>query len=60
MGDSYREELKRKKTRSGHATQAMVREGTEGRTAIREQYFRKSPTGRHRSVKATQARLRGF
>ena len=56
MGSSYRDEIKRKKARSGYAAQTLVREGTAGRAAVREQYFRKSLAGRRSSLKAEAQR----
>ena len=62
MGDSYRNEKARKKSRSGHQAPQVVRSGTEERAALREQYFRKPYTrrpGGHRKVEGP-AQMRMF
>ena len=58
MGDSYREELKKKKVRSGYASPAMVFAGAKSWAEVRELYFRKSPPGHSRRLtKPAQKRL---
>ncbi len=55
VGDSYRDEIRRKKARSGYAAQEMVRSRAERRTALREQYFRE-PWPRYRAISAAAKR----
>ena len=57
MGDSYREEVRKRKTRSGYSEETLVREGTALRAKVREQYFRKSLARRREILKAAQKRL---
>ena len=59
MGDSYRAEIAKKKKKSGHASQEMVREGAAGRAMVRELYFRKSSAGHYGQFakKSAQKRL---
>ena len=61
MGDSYREELKRKKTKSGFEDAApgialAARKRAERRAALRAKYARKPPVGHHQAIER-QARL---
>jgi len=58
MGDSYREEIKRKKTRSGYASQTLVREGTARGAEVRKEHLRKSSARRGFIAKAQAAQAR--
>ncbi len=57
MGDSYRAELTKKKTRSGFQVagyaQEADREKAEKRAAIRKQYTRKPPVRHHQATQGT-------
>ncbi len=56
MGDSYREEIKKRKKGSGYRG-VLSRTESKGSQAVRKQYYAKSSEGRHQATKATQVRL---
>ena len=59
MGDSYREELRRQKTRSGfsQARERTPRQEAEARAKVRAEYLRKSRAGRDAATAAAARRL---
>jgi len=58
VGDSYREEVKKKKKST--ARNRVLPGSEEARSqALRKQYYAKSPAGRAKTTKALQMRLWG-
>ena len=56
MGDSYREEIKKKQKKSGYAVATESSKEIVRKKALRREYFRKSHN-RYRPSPQTQARL---
>ena len=61
MGDSYRDELKKRKAKSGYTRSSEVSARPEAvpGAEVRKKHLRKSPAGRRAVVAATR-RLNGF